>query len=472
MGECPRGTPVKFQARPENLFVLEGLEPRVLLSAGPASLSGERVCVPHPEAGFVSSAAEEASLSQGSIPTDPFASGTGLVYGAADQVEDIFAGVPEGGADAFQAASETVTPAAGQTGTPADETSGTLVDSSSGGTSGGDSRSDSSEATSTSTSAGAEAQTGTAAQLVEGLTAANGPPGALTEVDPISNLSGLVNLPGLRLVNSDLGLLAGQEFFLDFGGVTGATYDGPVRVENVDVPAFRAPAELSGREQFLIAALLRSLNQTFSALSVHFTTFEASPAPPHSVIHIGGDGAAFAQYGSFLGLAEKVDVGNRDRGDEAFIFSDKLAGYGLGEADYLTALSAVVEHEARHLLGFEHTTGDTTGLNGVAAVVAQGPAGASWTPAGPEPVRNAQDLLGTTNQVTGAIQAVLAHPTDPDVIYVGAVDGGVWRTTNATTATPIWTPLTDQFPSLAIGALGFDLSNPRHCFLFYPTMSH
>ena len=219
---------MKFQARPENLFVLEGLEPRVLLSAGPASLSGERVCVPHPEAGSGSSAAEEASLSQGSIPTDPFASGTGLVYGAADQVEDIFAGVPEGGADAFQAASETVTPAAGQTGTPADETSGTLVDSSSGGSSGGDSRSDSSEATSTSTSAGAEAQTGTAAQLVEGLTAANGPPGALTEVDPISNLSGLVNLPGLRLVNSDLGLLAGQEFFLDFGGETGATYDGPV----------------------------------------------------------------------------------------------------------------------------------------------------------------------------------------------------------------------------------------------------
>jgi uncharacterized repeat protein (TIGR01451 family) len=51
---------------------------------------------------------------------------------------------------------------------------------------------------------------------------------------------------------------------------------------------------------------------------------------------------------------------------------------------------------------------------------------------------------------------VAAHPTDANILYVGAVNGGVWKTTNATAASPHWTPLTDNFPSLSIGALEFD----------------
>jgi hypothetical protein len=51
---------------------------------------------------------------------------------------------------------------------------------------------------------------------------------------------------------------------------------------------------------------------------------------------------------------------------------------------------------------------------------------------------------------------VAAHPTDSNILYVGAVNGGVWKTTNATAVNPNWTPLTDNFPSLSIGALEFD----------------
>jgi photosystem II stability/assembly factor-like uncharacterized protein len=60
------------------------------------------------------------------------------------------------------------------------------------------------------------------------------------------------------------------------------------------------------------------------------------------------------------------------------------------------------------------------------------------------------------NPVTGAVHTVVAHPTNADILYLGGVNGGIWRTTNATAASPNWTPLTDQFPSLSIGALELD----------------
>jgi hypothetical protein len=77
---------------------------------------------------------------------------------------------------------------------------------------------------------------------------------------------------------------------------------------------------------------------------------------------------------------------------------------------------------------------------------------------GPGPSQNGQ-VEGIPNRpVTGAINGLAAHPTNADVLYLGAVNGGVWRTTNATAAEPVWTPLTDTQSSLNIGrdALQFD----------------
>src|SRR5437762_2152349 len=85
----------------------------------------------------------------------------------------------------------------------------------------------------------------------------------------------------------------------------------------------------------------------------------------------------------------------------------------------------------------------------------------TWTAQGPAPTRNGQvQNLNPNNEVAGAIHAVVAHPTNPNFLYVGAVNGGVWRTTNATAASPTWTPLTDFEQSLSIGALEMDPSNP------------
>ena len=79
-----------------------------------------------------------------------------------------------------------------------------------------------------------------------------------------------------------------------------------------------------------------------------------------------------------------------------------------------------------------------------------------WVARGPSPTRSAQVAVPPDNEVTGAIQAIAPHPTNANILYIGAVNGGIWRTSNATAAKPTWTPLTDQLPSQSIGALALD----------------
>ena len=85
------------------------------------------------------------------------------------------------------------------------------------------------------------------------------------------------------------------------------------------------------------------------------------------------------------------------------------------------------------------------------------PVGGTWSAQGPGPTVNGQVENVTPNfEVVGAIHTVAAHPTDANILYVGGVNSGIWRTGNATAASPHWTPLTDNLPSLSIGALEFD----------------
>lgn len=83
----------------------------------------------------------------------------------------------------------------------------------------------------------------------------------------------------------------------------------------------------------------------------------------------------------------------------------------------------------------------------------------SWIAQGPGPTINAQVTIPANNSVNGAIQSIAPHPTDPDIIFAGTVNGGVWKTTNATSANT-WTPLTDGLQSQSIGAIEFDVTDP------------
>jgi photosystem II stability/assembly factor-like uncharacterized protein len=79
-----------------------------------------------------------------------------------------------------------------------------------------------------------------------------------------------------------------------------------------------------------------------------------------------------------------------------------------------------------------------------------------WIPQGPAPVENAVVLASPNNEADGAIETAAAHPTNADIIYVGTVNGGIWKTINGTSDSPTWRPLTDDQKSLSIGALKFD----------------
>ncbi len=64
--------------------------------------------------------------------------------------------------------------------------------------------------------------------------------------------------------------------------------------------------------------------------------------------------------------------------------------------------------------------------------------------------------------MAGAIRIAAPHPSDANIVYVGAVNGGVWKTTDAMAPTPSWQPLTDDARSLSIGALAFDPTDASH----------
>src|SRR6266542_2688600 len=68
-----------------------------------------------------------------------------------------------------------------------------------------------------------------------------------------------------------------------------------------------------------------------------------------------------------------------------------------------------------------------------AQITVTGVFGGQWTAQGPGPTQNGQvEHVTPNNEVVGAIHAVAAHPTDSNLLYVGAVNGGIWRTGNAT----------------------------------------
>jgi hypothetical protein len=47
-------------------------------------------------------------------------------------------------------------------------------------------------------------------------------------------------------------------------------------------------------------------------------------------------------------------------------------------------------------------------------------------------------------EVVGAVNALAPHPTNADIFFVASVNGGVWRTANATAPRPSWVPAERQ----------------------------
>src|SRR6185437_4885935 len=80
-----------------------------------------------------------------------------------------------------------------------------------------------------------------------------------------------------------------------------------------------------------------------------------------------------------------------------------------------------------------------------------------WINIGPFPLAN-----GQTNTVevptSGRTIAIAVHPTNPDIVYVGAAQGGLYRSLNGGQT---WTQLFDTADSQVIGAIAIAPSNPE-----------
>jgi hypothetical protein len=78
---------------------------------------------------------------------------------------------------------------------------------------------------------------------------------------------------------------------------------------------------------------------------------------------------------------------------------------------------------------------------------------AVWVPQGPGPILQGQPsgLEQQGNPDVGAVNALVADPHNVNVLYAATTSGGIWKTTDATDANPVWTPLTDNRPNLSIG---------------------
>ena len=74
-----------------------------------------------------------------------------------------------------------------------------------------------------------------------------------------------------------------------------------------------------------------------------------------------------------------------------------------------------------------------------------GPGAPTWVPRGP------------TN-IGGRITDIAVHPVNDDIVYAGAAEGGVLRSDDAGQT---WTPLFDDQPTLSIGAVALDPTNPN-----------
>jgi len=76
----------------------------------------------------------------------------------------------------------------------------------------------------------------------------------------------------------------------------------------------------------------------------------------------------------------------------------------------------------------------------------------------PDVVQTIWTSIGPGN-IGGRTRSIIIHPTSSDTMWLGAVGGGVWKTTNLSSPIPTWAPTTDFLANLAINCMVIDPTN-------------
>lgn len=103
------------------------------------------------------------------------------------------------------------------------------------------------------------------------------------------------------------------------------------------------------------ATVLTAVEEIYSAFQVDFVTEEPANGA-FSTIHVGGSlsdlPGELSMAEGLLGLAEKIDSGNSDASDNAFVLSGEIGS----DPDDLLIIAQTIAHEAGHLFGLRHVS--------------------------------------------------------------------------------------------------------------------
>jgi hypothetical protein len=160
----------------------------------------------------------------------------------------------------------------------------------------------------------------------------------------------------------------------------------------------------------------------------------------------------FRERMSATGLGDQLGEGPRDGYANWFYSQRAYPASSIPPGALSKALESAVQNNG----GLRGALGDPATPPSVPASIAA----ATWVPLGPDSIPNGQTDT-TASPVSGRVSAIAVHPTNSNIVYVGGAQGGVWKTSNALSATPTWTPLTDHQASLAVGDIAIDPVNPN-----------
>ncbi len=146
-----------------------------------------------------------------------------------------------------------------------------------------------------------------------------------------------------------------------------------------------------------------------------------------------------------LAQAPKPDVDDKQAEREEWFYGQRA--YPLGRIPAGARLNAIAA-----ISRLDRAARLRRQSNGLSGRLANALDSTTWTSIGPKPTD-----LGSTRVTAGRVNAIAIDPRDNNTVYIGAAEGGVWKTTDGGAN---WRPLTDDQPSLAMGALAIDPANP------------
>src|SRR3954468_16911447 len=144
--------------------------------------------------------------------------------------------------------------------------------------------------------------------------------------------------------------------------------------------------------------------------------------------------------------------------------TNQLDGWGTSASQYaLTGTSRlVVPATAPVAVGTSHFTvvyphtGDFTATLDVAANTLTIGSPVSTPPAGVNLDSSVVNDNGVTHPLGGRVDFIRVDPRDANVVYAGTYGGGVWKSTDFTSAQAHWQPMTEGVVSLAVGGMDLD----------------